>query len=236
MAKNKNYPPKRSPNPFILYRASIWTQIVTQNPGIKNGKISQLAAELWNEAPIEVKQEFERRSDVAKKEHASKYPKRNYIPRRMSSKIITRTKTETKGSEEDEEQNDHRRSSMGVQYDLVIDVLTPIAKLTTEQRGGYQQEEIVPSGEKIKTEQNGKKVIEFFPNKLYDETEPNTEDQKYSEETELVPQMMYEPFNCDELMLVENQQYPTRNIPDDQNELIKIVDWMVNLRSDRIQY
>ena len=78
---------KRPANSFILYRCYASRLLKNQYPAkMLQADLSKVISEMWqNEAP-QVRDEFERRAQEAKEQHAAMYPNYQYRPQRKVKK------------------------------------------------------------------------------------------------------------------------------------------------------
>ncbi|KAI0674775.1 hypothetical protein C8Q78DRAFT_499992 [Trametes maxima] len=73
--------PPRPSNKFFLYRQEKRLEIKAMYPHITEGEVSKQVSAMWAAEPPEVKEEYTRRAQVAKVEHAATYPDYKYTPR-----------------------------------------------------------------------------------------------------------------------------------------------------------
>ncbi|KAJ5768023.1 hypothetical protein N7533_000606 [Penicillium manginii] len=76
----------RPPNSFMLYRKHHHKPITAENPGVPNTAISRIIADMWKCEIPAVKDEFKMLAQMAKQEHAAKYPGYQYAPRKPNQR------------------------------------------------------------------------------------------------------------------------------------------------------
>ncbi|KAJ5965917.1 hypothetical protein N7481_012631 [Penicillium waksmanii] len=76
----------RPPNSFILYRQHHHKPVTAANPGVPNTAISRIIADMWKHEIPAIKDEYKMLAQMAKEEHAARYPDYQYAPRRPHQK------------------------------------------------------------------------------------------------------------------------------------------------------
>ncbi|KAJ3372912.1 hypothetical protein GGF31_001449 [Allomyces arbusculus] len=72
----------RPENSFFLYRRAVYPAVVKANPHVSNPDMSKIISEMWRSELPEVREHYKHLAELAKKEHARKYPDYKYQPKR----------------------------------------------------------------------------------------------------------------------------------------------------------
>lgn len=85
----------RPPNSWILFRAEMSQKLAVTNPDEAKSQAqkSKIVGKMWREADPKIRAEYERRAEIAKQEHAIKYPGYRYTPK---SKAVKQREREEK--------------------------------------------------------------------------------------------------------------------------------------------
>nr|QEJ80709.1 putative MAT1-2-1 protein [Teratosphaeria gauchensis] len=90
--KNAGSKVPRPPNAFIIYRKEWHPKVVAENPGLHNNAISVIIGDKWRAESDEVREEYKRKAEDAKRQHELDHPGYQYQPRKPSEKKKRMTK------------------------------------------------------------------------------------------------------------------------------------------------
>ncbi|QIW99294.1 hypothetical protein AMS68_004812 [Peltaster fructicola] len=82
----------RPQNAFILYRKDWHSVVVAENPHLHNNQISKIIGEKWRNEASAVKDEYKKRAELVKKQHAVLHPDYSYQPRKPCERKKRMTK------------------------------------------------------------------------------------------------------------------------------------------------
>ncbi|KAK3700397.1 hypothetical protein LTR37_016008 [Vermiconidia calcicola] len=83
----------RPPNAFIIYRQEWHPKVVKEKPDLHNNSISVIIGRKWKAETEAVRNEYKRKAEDAKRQHAIDHPGYQYQPRKPSEKKKRMTKT-----------------------------------------------------------------------------------------------------------------------------------------------
>ncbi|KNE97940.1 hypothetical protein PSTG_08813 [Puccinia striiformis f. sp. tritici PST-78] len=89
-AKTKEEKLPRPPNSWILYRSDKIVEMKAEHKGLAQCLLSKEIATRWHNESKEVKNEYEKKAEVIKAEHAVKYPDYKYSPKRRRTAEINK--------------------------------------------------------------------------------------------------------------------------------------------------
>ncbi|CAG8688733.1 15017_t:CDS:1, partial [Racocetra fulgida] len=78
--------PPRPQNDFILFRRDFYAKLRVEGIKMKNGDISRLVSEVWNQQPNEVRRYFKLLEKLAIERHNEAFPDYKYSPKKSNAK------------------------------------------------------------------------------------------------------------------------------------------------------
>ncbi|KNZ59581.1 hypothetical protein VP01_16g7 [Puccinia sorghi] len=113
VAKKKEEKLPRPPNSWILYRSDKIVEMKSQHNGLAQCLLSKEIAAKWHSESPEVKNNYEKKAELIKAEHAIKYPDYKYSPKRRKPADTSKAgqKKKSAGAASPQEKSKRKESS-----------------------------------------------------------------------------------------------------------------------------